>query len=433
MSDSSIHPHGLGDIATVETLSSGPLEEGGYLNNKRVFIRVDFNVPLDKQTGEITDDARIRAALPTIEYVVNAGAKVILASHLGRPKGKRDEKLSLEPVGARLAELSGCEVLLPEDCIGDAPKKVIHDLRVASTGSRERGDAQICLLENLRFHEGEKKNDEAFIKALGDLCDVYVNDAFGAMHRAHASVDGLARSKTDRGAGYLVQKELASLSRLTDSPGKPFVAVLGGAKVSDKIAVIEALFARCDSICIGGAMANTFLAAQGRNMQKSLVEEDKLALARTLIQKAEAANVDLVLPTDVVVGESIEAKTGRAVHVADVPENALALDIGPKTIARFSDVLAKAKTVFWNGPMGLFESEAFAKGTFDIAKAMSSANGFTVVGGGDSAAAVRQAGDEIANAFDHISTGGGASLAFVEGKKLPGIEALRHNTLGTQS
>lgn len=423
----------LGNISTVEELSSGPLEEGGYLANKRVFIRVDFNVPLDKATGEITDDSRIRAAIPTIEYVVSTGAKVILASHLGRPKGKRDDKLSLEPVGARLAELTGLEVYLPEDCIGDAPKKVIHDLRVASTGARERGDAQVCLLENLRFHPGEEKNDETFVRALGELCDVYIDDAFGAMHRAHASVDGLPRSKKDRGAGYLVEKELAALSKLVESPAKPFVAVLGGAKVSDKIEVIEALFARSDAICIGGAMANTFLAARGNDMQKSLVEEDRLALARTLISKAEAAGVDLVLPSDVVVGDSLSAATGQAVAVSRVPEGTLALDIGPQTIERFSAVLSKAKTVFWNGPMGLFESEAFARGTREIALAMSRANGFTVVGGGDSAAAVRQAGDEIANAFDHISTGGGASLEFIEGKKLPGIEALRHTTLGSGS
>ncbi len=433
LSNSRLSNSRLSNIADVDTLSSGPLEEGGYLANKRVFIRVDFNVPLDKGTGEITDDSRIRAALPTIEYVLNAGAKVILASHLGRPKGERVDKLSLEPVGQRLAELANCEVYLPEDCIGDAPRKVIHDLRVASTGTRERGDAQVCLLENLRFHAGEKANEEGFVRALADLCDVYINDAFGAMHRAHGSVDGLPRSKKDRGAGYLVKKELDALGRLVDAPAKPFVAVLGGAKVTDKIEVIEALFARCNAICIGGAMANTFLAARGHNMQRSLVEDEKLPLARTLMAKAETAGVDLVLPTDVVVGENFAAETGQEVPVAKVPESALALDIGSKTIARFSAVLSRAKTVFWNGPMGLFESEAFASGTREIALAMSRANGFTVVGGGDSAAAVRQAGDEIANAFNHISTGGGASLAFIEGKRLPGIEALRHDSMGPDS
>jgi len=417
----------LDNISTIESLQLGPLEEGGWLANKRVFIRVDFNVPLDKQSGAITDDSRIQAALPTIQYCVEAGAKVILASHLGRPKGERDDKLSLEPVGARLAELTDYEVHLPEDCIGDAPKKVIHDLRVATAGGH--GAPQVVLLENLRFHAGEKANDEAFVKALGELCDVYVDDAFGAMHRAHASVDGLPRSKKDRGCGYLVQKELAALGKLVDAPEKPFVAVLGGAKVSDKIDVIEALFGRCSAICIGGAMANTFLAAQGRDMQKSLVEEDKLALARTLLNKAGDAGVDLLLPTDVVCGAGLSATSGTTVEVGAVPAGQMALDIGPETVGAFAKVLGEAKTIFWNGPMGLFESEAFAKGTFEIAKAMSKVEGFTVVGGGDSAAAVRQAGDEVANAFDHISTGGGASLELVEGKKLPGIEALRHKTL----
>ena len=412
----------LDNIATLETLQLGPLEEGHYLANKRVFIRVDFNVPLDKETGAITDDTRIRAALPSIKFAVEAGAKVIVASHLGRPKGKRSEKLTLEPAGTRLAELTGYEVHLPEDCIGDAPKKVIHDLRVATASGH--GGPQVCLLENLRFHAGEKENDEAFVRALGELCDVYVNDAFGAMHRAHASVDGLPRTKKDRGAGFLVQRELESLGQL-HTPHKPYVAVLGGAKVSDKIDVIEALYGKCDSICVGGAMANTFLAAKGHNMQKSLVEEDKLALARTLIEKADSASVALMLPDDVVVGESIQANSGHSVAAGKVPEGMLALDIGPKTIEKFSEVLTAAKTIFWNGPMGLFEQDAFAKGTREVAIAMSKAKGFTVVGGGDSAAAVRQAGDEIAGAFDHISTGGGASLRFIEGKRLPGIEALR--------
>jgi phosphoglycerate kinase len=421
----------LANIATIEDLARGPLEEGGYLANKRVFIRVDFNVPVDK--GRITDDARIREALPTIEYAVNAGAKVIVASHFGRPDGKRNDKYSLEPVGAKLAEITGWEVLLPEDCIGDAPKKVIHDLRAASPGTRERGEAQVCLLENLRFHAGEEANDEAFVKALGELCDIYVNDAFGAAHRAHASVHGLARIKKDRGAGFLMAKELGALSKLVDQPEKPFVAVLGGAKVSDKIDVIEALLGRCTAICIGGAMANTFLAAQGLEMQKSLVEKDKLALARTLLGKARDANVELLLPTDVVVGSGTDAKEGNTVETTAVPADTMALDIGPATIERFGRVIKDARTVFWNGPMGLFESEPFARGTFEIAKIMSKVAGFTVVGGGDSAAAVRQVGDEVAKGFDHISTGGGASLTYVEGKKLPGVEALRHNPLGDGS
>ena len=410
------------DIVRIEQLQKGPLEEGEWLANKRVFIRVDFNVPLDKKTGAITDDSRIRAALPTIRYAVEAGAKVILASHLGRPKG-HDENLSLEPVGLRLAELTGWEVHLPEDCIGDAPKKVIHDLRVASAGLR--GGPQICLLENLRFHQGEEKNDETFARALAELCDVYVDDAFGAMHRAHASVDALPRLVKDRGMGLLVASELAALARLVGAPARPYVAVLGGAKVSDKIAVIEALLARCTSICIGGAMANTFLAAQGLNMQRSLVEGDKLALARTVLQKADTAGVKLLLPVDVVVGTGIDVVEGQVVAVTAVPAETMALDIGPKTIAAYSAVLRGAKTVFWNGPMGLFESPAFATGTFELARAMSGIAGFTVVGGGDSAAAVNQAGGDIAAGFDHLSTGGGASLEFIEGKRMPGIEALR--------
>ena len=264
----------LAGISSIEDLDRGPLEEGSWLAGKRVFIRVDFNVPIDKKTGEIRDDARIRAALPTIRFAVEAGAKVILASHRGRPKGKRVPELTLEPCGTRLAELTGWEVHLPEDCIGDAPKKVIHDLRVASASGQAHGGPQLCLLENVRFHEAEKKNDEAFARQLAELCDVYVNDAFGAMHRAHASVDALPQLKTDRGAGMLVRRELDALGRLVEAPPKPFLAVLGGAKVSDKIDVIEALFSRCDTICIGGAMANTFLAAQGKSMGKSLVEDE---------------------------------------------------------------------------------------------------------------------------------------------------------------
>lgn len=417
------------DIVTIEDLQQGPLEEGGWLGNKRVFIRVDFNVPLDKKTGAITDDSRIREALPSIVMAVEAGAKVILASHLGRPKGKRVDSMSLEPVGTRLAELSGYEVHLPEDCIGDAPKKVIHDLRVAAAGGHTRGGPQICLLENLRFHQGEEGDDESFARALAELCDVYVDDAFGAMHRAHASVHALPKLMKDRGIGKLVRKELEALQALVDSPKRPFVAVLGGAKVSDKIPVIEALLGRCQTICIGGAMANTFLAAQGNDMRASRIEQDKLPLARTLIAKAQSAGVDLLLPSDVVVGESLEASTGREVTVATLPEGTMALDIGPRTVERFARAIEQARTVFWNGPMGLFESPAFASGTMAIATTMSKAPGFTVVGGGDSAAAVRQAGEPVERGFDHISTGGGASLELVEGKKLPGVEVLRNKGL----
>ncbi|MEJ7734740.1 MAG: phosphoglycerate kinase [Polyangiaceae bacterium] len=407
-------PAVAGPTAAAGATAPAP-DEGKGLVGKRVFIRVDFNVPLDKKTGEITDDARIREALPTIKFAVEAGAKVILASHMGRPKpGKRDG-LSMEIAGARLSELTGYEVHVPEDCVGDAPKKVIHDLR----------QNQVCLLENLRFHEGEEKDDEAFAKQLAELCDVYVDDAFGAVHRAHASVHALPRMMRERAAGFLLKKELSALGKLVDKPEKPYVAVLGGAKVSDKIDVVEALLGVIDVLCIGGAMANTFLAAQGKKMQKSRIEEDKLPLARTLLSKAESRGVRVVLPVDVVVAASLEAESGQTVGVDAIPEGQMALDIGPKSVALMVQSIEKAKTVFWNGPMGLFETKAFSAGTFDLARAMSKVSGFTVIGGGDSAAAVKVAGDDVAQGFDHISTGGGASLEFIEGKKLPGVEALR--------
>lgn len=406
----------LTGIRFIEDLAgSGEGAEGSGLAGKRVFIRVDFNVPLDKKTGAITDDSRIREAIPTIKLAVEAGAKVILASHMGRPKPGKREGLSLEPAGARLSELTGYEVHLPDDCIGDAPKKVIYDLRAK----------QICLLENLRFHEGEEQDDEGFARQLAELCDVYVNDAFGAAHRAHASVHALPRMVRDRAAGFLMKKELEALSKLTDRPQKPYVAVLGGAKVSDKIDVVEALLSQVDALCIGGAMANTFLAAQGKKMQKSRVEEDKLPLARTILSKAESRGVTVLLPVDVIAASGLDAPSGEAASVDALPEGTMALDIGPKSIELFGKEIGRAKTVFWNGPMGLFETQAFSRGTFELAKIMSGVSGFTVVGGGDSAAAVKQAGDAVAQGFKHISTGGGASLELIEGKKLPGVEALR--------
>jgi phosphoglycerate kinase len=387
----------------------------GGLQGKRVFVRVDFNVPLDKKTGKITDDARIREAIPTIKLLMDAGAKVIVASHLGRPKAGKREGLSLEPCGARLAELTGYEVLLPEDCVGDAPRKVVHDLR----------SGQVCLLENLRFHEEEEKDDDAFARQLAELCDVYVDDAFGAVHRAHASVHALPRLLRSRAAGLLLKKELTSLTRLTDRPEKPYVAVLGGAKVSDKIDVVEALLGVVDTLAVGGAMANTFLAAQGKNMQKSRVEDDKLALARSILGKARDKGVTVLLPVDVVVASGLDSVVGETVSVDAVPPETMALDIGPSTVDLFSRAVEKAKTVFWNGPMGLFETPAFSKGTMELARRMSAAPGFTVVGGGDSAAAVKVAGEDVAKGFKHISTGGGAALELIEGKKLPGVEALR--------
>ncbi|WP_437956471.1 phosphoglycerate kinase [Sorangium sp. So ce119] len=403
----------LTGIRSVEDLAQAGDAAG--LSGKRVFIRVDFNVPLDKKTGKITDDSRIREAIPTIKLVMEAGAKVILASHLGRPKPGKTEGLSLEPCGGRLSELTGYEVHLPDDCVGDSPKKVIYDLRAG----------QICLLENLRFHPEEEQDDEAFARQLAELCDVYVDDAFGAVHRAHASVHALPRLMRERAAGLLLQKELKALSRLVDRPEKPYVAVLGGAKVSDKIDVVEALLNVVDTLCIGGAMANTFLAAQGKNVQKSRIEEDKLPLARTIMSKARDRGIQLLLPVDVVVASGIDATQGDSASVDAIPEGTMALDIGPRSVELFGKAIEKSKTVFWNGPMGLFETPAFSKGTFDVARIMSNAPGFTVVGGGDSAAAVKVAGEEIARGFNHISTGGGASLELIEGKRLPGVEALR--------
>lgn len=407
-------------MKTIEDLAKGPDGDGKGLTNKRLFIRVDFNVPLDKKTGTITDDARIREALPTIEFAIASGARVILASHLGRPKPGKTAGLSLEPCGARLAELLGIEVHVPEDCVGDAPKKVIQDLRAG----------QVCLLENLRFHPEEEANDEGFARQLAELCDAYVDDAFGAVHRAHASVHALPMLMREKGAGYLLVKELEALKKLVENPEKPYVAILGGAKVSDKIDVVDALLGGSgrsplvDALCIGGAMANTFLAAQGHAMKKSLIENDKLALARTIIEKARERGVDLVLPIDVVVAAGLDASDGTTVKVSAVPDDTMALDIGPETVKLIVKQLERAKTVFWNGPMGLFESPGFSKGTFDVARAMSQSSAFTVVGGGDSASAVKVAGPEVAEGFSHISTGGGASLELIEGKKLPGVTAL---------
>lgn len=398
-------------LAGIKTIEELPIE------NKRVFIRVDFNVPLEERDGKqvITDDARIVAALPTIKHAMERGARVILASHLGRPKGGPNPKLSLEPCGARLAELLGIEVHLPEDCVGDAAKKVVFDLR----------PGQVCLLENLRFHPEEEADDETFAQELSELADVYVDDAFGAVHRAHASVHALPKRMREKGCGFLLGQEIRALGKIVSDPDRPFVAVLGGAKVSDKIAVLEALLEKVDALVIGGAMANTFLAAKGIPMKASKVEEDKLPLARTILEKARERKVEVLLPVDVVVAQSIQATEGRVVPVTEIPDHHMALDVGPASLAAFQKWFDKAKSVFWNGPMGLFEKEPFSKGTFGVARALANSRAFTVIGGGDSAAAVKEAGDEIARKFSHISTGGGASLELIEGKKLPGIETLR--------
>jgi phosphoglycerate kinase len=398
-------------LAGITTIKDLPIE------NKRVFVRVDFNVPLEDDGGtmKITDDARIVEALPTIKHAMERGARVVLASHLGRPKKGPDPKLSLEPCGARLAELLGVEVHMPEDCVGDAAKKVVYDLRAG----------QVCLLENLRFHPEEEKDDVGFAQELQKLCDVYVDDAFGAVHRAHASVHALPKLVEERGCGFLLEKEIAALGKIVTAPEAPFVAILGGAKVSDKIAVLDSLLEKVGALVIGGAMANTFLAAKGVNMKASKIEEDKLALARTILAKAESKKVEVALPVDVVVAKSLDAAEGQVVSLGEIPDGAMALDVGPRTIAAFQKLFDKAKTIFWNGPMGLFEKPAFSKGTFAVARALAASKAFTVVGGGDSASAVKEAGPEVAKAIRHISTGGGASLELIEGKKLPGIEVLR--------
>jgi phosphoglycerate kinase len=381
------------------------------IEGRRTFIRVDFNVPLEN--GKVTDRSRVEASLPTIRHAMERGAKVVLASHAGRPKGKRKPEYSLEPVGDVLAELLRCEVLLTDDCISDAAGKIVGDLR----------DGQVALLENLRFHAGEEANDEAFARELAKLADFYVNDAFGAAHRAHASVSALPRLFRERGIGFLMEKEISALEKLRVATDRPFVAVLGGAKVSDKIGVIEALLERVDALPIGGAMANTFLAAQGLSMGKSLVETDKLPLARSVLQRAADRKVKLLLPVDLVIADSMDADAGKVVDIREVPPNAMALDIGPKTVEAFRQVILPAKELFWNGPMGLFERAPFAAGTLGVAEAGAACAGFTVVGGGDSVAAVNQAG--LADRYDHVSTGGGASLEYLEGRPMPGIEAVR--------
>ncbi|MEM6954964.1 MAG: phosphoglycerate kinase [Myxococcota bacterium] len=386
--------------------SLSDLEVGG----RRVFCRVDFNVPLDGDT--ITDDTRIRAALPTILALIERGARLVLASHMGRPKGHVVPGLSLEPVAARLAELlPDGEVRLTDECIGDGARKVTGDLR----------DGQVALLENLRFHPGEKANDEAFARELEKLADAYVGDAFGAAHRAHASVSALPKLMSHRAAGLLMEGEIAALSKLRGELQRPYVAVLGGAKVSGKIDVIEALLSKVDALIIGCAMANTFLAARGSEMGQSLVESDRLALARSIVERADARNVDLLLPTDLRVGASLDASDSDVVLAEEVIEG-MALDIGPETAERYADRVRKAGTVFWNGPMGLFENAAFEGGTRAVAAAMARCPGFTVVGGGDSVAAIARFGNKAD--YDHVSTGGGASLEYLEGKRLPGVEAL---------
>jgi phosphoglycerate kinase len=379
---------------------------------RRVFIRVDFNVPLNGN-GTVSDDTRIRESLPTIKHAIEKGARVVLASHLGRPNGKPDKKLSLEPVAARLAELLGVDVSLTDEPVGDGARKVVNDLHAGA----------VALLENLRFSPGEEANDDGFSRALASYTDVYVNDAFGTAHRAHASTVGITKLVADKGIGLLMEREIKFLGRLLGEVERPFVTIIGGSKVSDKIGVLENLLVRVDQLLIGGAMANTFLKAKGGKLGRSLAEDDKLALARAFLRNAEEANVDVLLPRDVVAAAGTKSETGRVVQAMGVPEDLAALDIGPETARGFADAIARAKTIFWNGPMGVFESEPFAAGTLAVAQAVASARGaLSVVGGGDSVAAIQKSG--LADKITHISTGGGASLEFLEGKKLPGLAAL---------
>jgi phosphoglycerate kinase len=384
------------------------------LKGKRVFIRVDFNVPVKE--GVIGDDTRIRAALPTIAYALECGATVVLASHLGRPKGKVKPELTLRPVATRLSELLGQPVTFVEDCVGDAVKRAVDDVHASGGG--------VVLLENLRFHPEEESNDPAFGKALASLADLYVDDAFGAAHRAHASVEAITRHVPRAAAGLLMERELRYLGHALEAPERPFVAILGGAKVSDKLEVIETLLGKVDRLLIGGAMAYTFLKSRGVPIGRSLVEDDKLEAARKLERLAAERHVGFELPRDHVVADRVEA--GAAHEILEIGDarigDRFGVDIGPATVQLYEAKIKDARTVVWNGPMGVFEIEAFATGTNEVARAVAAVNGTTIVGGGDSIAAVKKAG--MADRITHISTGGGASLEFLGGRTLPGVAAL---------
>ena len=382
------------------------------VKGKRVLVRCDFNVPMD-ENKVITDENRLRGALPTIKYLMEHGARVILCSHLGRPKGEFNMKYSLKPVAKRLSEMLGVEVKMADDVIGPSAKALAASLK----------DGEVMLLENVRFHKEEEKNDPAFAKELASLAEVYVNDAFGTAHRAHASTEGVTHYLTPSVAGFLIGKELSIMGKALEDPARPFVAILGGAKVSDKIGVINNLLDKVDTLIIGGGMSYTFQVALGGHVGKSLLELDKVDLAKELMEKAKAKHVKLLLPVDNEAGDSFSNDCMRiTVHSKEIPDNFEGMDIGPKTQVIFANEVVNAGTVVWNGPMGVFEFDNFAVGTRAIAKAMAECKGVTIIGGGDSAAAIEQMG--FANKVTHVSTGGGASLEFLEGKTLPGVACL---------
>jgi phosphoglycerate kinase len=380
------------------------------LGGKRVFVRADLNAPLDH--GAVTDDTRLRAVIPTIQHALKAGASVVLASHLGRPKGKTAPEFSLRPVAARLEALLGQDVPLAPDCVGP------------ETLARARGLAPggVLLLENLRFHAEEEANDDGFAQSLAALADCYVNDAFAAAHRAHASIAAITKHLQPAAAGLLMQQELAALSRILESPERPLVAILGGAKVSDKLALVEHLLGRVDALLVGGGMAFTFLRALGHAVGRSLVEADQLDVARRALEAARRRGVALVLPLDAVVADGLDSARGQAVGVRAIPEGQMGLDIGPRTVERFAAVLKTARTIVWNGPMGVFEKPPFAAGTVALARAVADSPAFSVIGGGDTVAAVAQAA--VTDRIGYISTAGGAFLEFLEGRALPGVQAL---------
>lgn len=385
------------------------------VTDKRVLVRVDFNVPLTDD-GQVSDDTRIVAALPSIRYLVENRAKVILMSHLGRPKGKVNLAYSLQSVATRLGELLGQPVAFVPDCVGEVAEAAVAKL----------APGEVLLLENLRFYAAEEKNEAGFAQQLAALGDVYVNDAFGTAHRAHASTAGVADYLQPAVCGFLLEKEIKFLGAALADPERPFVAILGGAKVSDKIAVVRNLLGRVDSLLIGGGMANTFLAAQGKEMGRSLVEEEAISLAEELLAQAKERGVQMHLPLDAVVATDLDANTTQVVAIDEVPQDHMVLDIGPATREHFAGLLADAKLIVWNGPMGVFERENFAAGTYALAKAVADSPATSIVGGGDSAAAIAQAG--LTDAITHVSTGGGASLEFLEGKTLPGVAALSERT-----